>query len=139
MYRFTNTSKEAMRIFKTKVFNKWAKGLLLDNSLLVAAHEIAAGDFDASLGQKVYKKRIAVAGKGKSGGARTIVAYQEGNNLFFMYGFEKNEKSNITNTEKKALQELAKVYFALSNKQLNKEVKDNRLIEVKRQSNKPRG
>ncbi|HFE37238.1 MAG TPA: hypothetical protein ENK06_02305 [Gammaproteobacteria bacterium] len=52
-----------MRIFKTKAFNKWAKGLLLDDSLLVASHEIAAGNFDASLGQKVYKKRIAVAGR----------------------------------------------------------------------------
>ncbi len=128
-----------MRIFKTKVFNKWAKGLLSDDSLLVSAYEIAAGNFDASLGQKVYKKRIAVAGKGKSGGVRTIVAYQQGNNLFFMYGFEKNEKSNITNAEKIALQKLANVYFALSNKGLNKEVKDKRLLEITRQTNTPGG
>lgn len=121
-----------MRIFKTKMFNKWAKGLLSDGDLLASAYEISAGDFDASLGQKIYKKRIAVLGKGKSGGTRTIVAYQEGNNIFFMYGFEKNEKSNITNTEKKALQKLAKVYFTLSNKKLNIEVVDKRLIEIKR-------
>ena len=101
----------------------------------MSADQIAAGNFDASLGKKVYKKRIAIAGKGKSGGARTIVAYQEGNSLFFMYGFEKNEKSNTTDTEKKALQELAKVYFSLSNKALNKEVKDKRLIEIKRKTN----
>ena len=129
-----------MRIFKTKAFNRWAKGLISDNSLLVAAYEIAGGNFDASLGQKVYKKRIAIAGRGKSGGSRTIVAYQECNNLFFMYGFEKNEKSSVTNTEKKALQELAKIYFEFGDMELNKEVKDKRLIEIKRQMkymNKP--
>jgi len=128
-----------MRIFKIRAFNRWAKGLLTDDTLLVSAHQIVAGNFDASLGKKVYKKRIAIAGKGKSGGARTIVAYQEGNNLFFIYGFEKSEKSNVTDTEKKALQKLAKVYFSLSDKELNKEVLSKRLIEIKQQMNKPRG
>ena len=120
-----------MRIFKTKVFNKWAKGLLTDESLLEAAYEIAVGNFDASLGQKVYKKRIAVAGKGKSGGTRTIVAFQQGNNVFFMYGFTKGEKANVTPVEKVALQNAAKVYLALSTTDLNKAVKANKLIEIK--------
>ena len=120
-----------MRIFKTKAFNKWAKGLLSDKHLLAAAEEIAAGDFDACLGQKVYKKRIAVVGKGKSGGARTIIAYQEGNNLFFMDGFTKGEKANISPTEKIALQKAASVYLALCTADLNKAVKANILIELK--------
>ena len=120
-----------MRIFKTKVFNKWAKGLLLDDSLLVASHEIAAGNFDASLGQKVYKKCIAAAGKGKSGGTRTIVAYQEGNNLFFVDGFTKGEKANVSPTEKIAFQKAASVYLALCTADLNKAVKANKLIEIK--------
>lgn len=55
-----------MRIFKTKSFNKWVNGVLSDDELLIAADEIIAGNCDASLGQKVYKKRIAVAGKSKS-------------------------------------------------------------------------
>ncbi len=120
-----------MRIFKTKVFNKWTKGLLTDESLLEAAYEIAVGNFDASLGQKVYKKRIAVAGKGKSGGTRTIVAFQQGNNVFFMYGFTKGVKANVTPVEKVALQNAAKVYLALSTTDLNKAVKANKLIEIK--------
>lgn len=119
-----------MRIFKTKAFNKWAKGLLPDYSLLVASHEIAAGNFDASLGQKVYKKRIAVAGKGKSGGARTIVAYQEGNNLFFMYGFTKGEKANVSPTEKVALQNAATAYLSLNTAGLKSAVKTKKLIEI---------
>lgn len=120
-----------MRIFKTKVFNKWAKGLLTDRNLLTAAEEIAAGDFDVSLGQKVYKKRIATIRKGKSGGARTIIAYQEGNNLFFVDGFTKGQKANISLTEKIALQKAASVYLALCTADLNKAVKTNKLIELK--------
>ncbi len=123
-----------MRIFKTKVFNKWAKGLLSDDSLLVSAYEIAAGNFDASLGQKVYKKRIAVAGKGKSGGVRTIVAYQEDNNLFFVDGFTKGEKANVTPIEKVALQNAAKVYLEFSAKDLNKAVKEKILIEIRQEA-----
>ena len=120
-----------MRIFKTKIFNKWAKGLLTDDNLLVAASEIAIGNFDASLGQKVYKKRIVVAGKGKSGGARTIVAYQEGNNLFYIYGFTKGEKANVSSTEKTAFQNAATAYLALSTADLIKAVKADKLIEIK--------
>jgi len=71
-----------MRIFKTKSFNKWAKGLLSDESLVAAIDEIVAGNFDAALGKKIYKQRVALPGKGKSGGARTILAFHEGNNVF---------------------------------------------------------
>ncbi|PCJ87230.1 MAG: hypothetical protein COA54_06935 [Thiotrichaceae bacterium] len=120
-----------MRIFKTRVFNRWAKGLLSDDILLVSAYQIAAGNFDASLGKKVYKKRIALAGKGKSGGARTIVAYQEGNNIFFVEGFTKDKKDNVTSTEKIALQNAANVYLTLSVTALKKAVTENKLIEIK--------
>ena len=62
-----------MRIFKTKAFNQWAKKLLTDESLLDAADELVAGKYDASLGKKVFKQRVALSNAGKSGGTRTIV------------------------------------------------------------------
>ena len=123
-----------MRIFKTKVFNKWAKGLLTDESLLEAAYEIAVGNFDASLGQKVYKQRVASGNKGKSGSTRTIVAFQQGNNVFFMYGFEKGQRANILDTEKRAFQKLAKIYLEYSNSDLNKAVKAKLFIEIKQEA-----
>ena len=125
-----------MRIFKTKAFNRWAKGLLTDESLLVAVDEISVGRFDASLGQKVYKQRVAIAGAGRSGGARTILAFHEGDNVFFMYGFEKNERANISKTDKEALQKAAKVYFALNDKKLTDELQAGRLVEIKRKTKK---
>jgi Uncharacterized protein conserved in bacteria len=41
------------------------------------------------------KKRVPVAGRGKRGGARTIVATNFGDRWFFLFGFEKNERANI--------------------------------------------
>jgi len=121
-----------MRIFKNKTFNKWAKALgLSDENICDAAHEIAAEDYEASLGKKVFKKRIAIGNTGKSGGTRTIVAYQKDNNIFFMYGFAKSKKGNISTDEKKALQKLAGDYFRYSEKQLNDKVKKQHLFEIK--------
>ena len=80
---------------------------------------------------KVYKQRVALSGTGKSGGARTIVAYQDGNNLFFMDGFTKGEKENLTPAEKVALQNAATVYLALGTTDLYKAVKAKKLTEIK--------
>lgn len=54
------------------------------------------------------KKRVALRGKGKRGGARTIVAPKLAERWFFLYGFSKNERSNIVKDELRALQEVAK-------------------------------
>ena len=121
-----------MRIFKNKDVNKWANDIgLNDESLLIAAHEIVTGNYEASLGKKVFKKRVAIGNKGKSGSGRTIVAFRQGSNVFFMYGFAKGKKSNISPKETKAFQLLAKLYLAYSDSQLNTAVKEKKLFEVK--------
>ena len=96
-----------MRVFKNKVFAKWAdKEGLTDKALIAAVAEIEQGLIDADLGGGVFKKRIATA-KGKSGGSRTLIAYRVADKAFFVYGFTKNAKANITATELKALKLLA--------------------------------
>lgn len=120
-----------MRIFKNKAFNKWARGDgLSDKSLFDAAIEVAAGKVEVSLGQKVFKKRIALEGRGKRGGFRTIVAFQHGNHLFYIFGFAKNARSTVKNKELRELQELAKNYFSLTDKQLDLAVEAEKLFEV---------
>jgi hypothetical protein len=80
-----------MRIFKTRWFHRWAaKEGLSDPALAAAARELEQGLGDA-MGGFVYKKRIALPGRGKRGGARTLIAYRRGQAVFFMYGFPKNE------------------------------------------------
>ena len=57
--------------------------------------EMADGLVDADLGGGVYKKRVAMPGRGKRGGARVLLGSSLGTRWFFLYGFEKNERATI--------------------------------------------
>ncbi|MET0029677.1 MAG: type II toxin-antitoxin system RelE/ParE family toxin [Candidatus Thiodiazotropha sp.] len=120
-----------MRIFKNKAFNKWAaKEGMDDESLRTAVDEMEQGLIDADLGGQVVKKRVALAGRGKSGGARTLIAYRVGDKVFFIYGFAKNARANISAKELKALKAYAAVLLSYSEKDLDKAVKEGVLFEV---------
>ena len=120
-----------MRIFKNKGFNNWANDIgISDEDIQTAAKEVAAGQYEASLGHKVYKKRIAIGNAGKRGGSRTIVAFNIGNHVFFIYGFAKGKRANITSKDKTALQKMASVYLGYSEKELSIAVKQKQLFEV---------
>ena len=120
-----------MRIFKNKAFSKWAaKEGLEDESLRAAVDEMERGLIDADLGGHVVKKRVALPGRGKSGGVRTLLAYKIGNKAFFVYGFAKNARANISADELKALKFLAKELLNYSDKALTEAIKHGALIEV---------
>lgn len=120
-----------MRVFKNKVFNKWAaKEGLDDATLLAAIDEIERGLVDADLGGHVLKKRVAISDRGKSGGVRTLLAYKVGDKAFFVYGFAKNARANISTDELKALKYLAKELLAYDDKVLAKAINHGVLIEV---------
>lgn len=120
-----------MRIFKNKAFNKWAdKEGLGDNALRTAVAEIERGLIDADLGGHVVKKRVAIDGRGKSGGVRTLLAYRVGDKAFFVYGFAKNSRANISNDELKALKNLAKELLAYTDQRLTTLIEKKVLIEV---------
>ncbi|WP_372743362.1 type II toxin-antitoxin system RelE/ParE family toxin [Neptunomonas sp.] len=120
-----------MRVFKNKAFNKWAaKEGLSDDVLLAAVDEMARGLVDADLGGHVVKKRVALAGRGKSGGVRTLLAYKVGNKAFFVYGFAKNVRANIKDEELKALERYARELLSYSDKLLTEAIKYGELIEV---------
>lgn len=120
-----------MQVFKNKAFSKWAlKEGLGDEVLLAAIDEISQGLVDADLGGQVFKKRVAVGGRGKSGGFRTLLAYRAADKAFFVYGFAKNARANISNKELKALKMYANTLLSYSRVELNKAVKGGALIEV---------
>lgn len=91
---------------------------LTDKSLYKAVTEMILGLVDADLGGHIVKKRIALPSQGKRGGTRTIVATQLSDRWFFLYGFSKNERSNIDKDELQALQETAKMFLAFDDQQL---------------------
>ena len=120
-----------MRLFKTRMFDNWAaKEGLTDRPLQSAVEDLAQGIADA-LGGHVYKKRVALPGRGKRGGARTLLAYKRGTKVFFIYGFSKGQRANIKDDELKSLKLLAKQLLGYRDKELEKAVKAGELIEVK--------
>ena len=119
------------RVFKTRYFCRWMrKTELTDSTLCSAVEEMARGLIDADLGGGVVKKRVGLAGRGKRGGARTLVATNKGNRWFFVYGFEKNDRANIADDELEALQEIAAQLLARKGRQLDDAVEDGSLQEI---------
>jgi hypothetical protein len=119
------------RVFKTRHFSRWMrKTELTDKALCLAVAEMMQGLIDADLGAGVVKKRIALPGRGKSGGARTLLATNKGNRWFFLFGFEKNARANVADDELAALQELAKELLTRTSVELNTAVAGGTLLEI---------
>ena len=120
-----------MNIYTTRWFDKWArKEGLYPRSLCDAVREMASGLYDADLGGGLFKKRIARPGQGKSGGWRTMVATQQGDRWFFVYGFPKNARSNIDKDEEVALKRLAAHLLSLSQQAVDEAKSVGELMEV---------
>jgi hypothetical protein len=119
------------RIFKTRHFSHWMRKTdLSDPALCAAVLEMERGLIDADLGGGVVKKRVALPGRGKSGGARTLVATNKGNRWFFVFGFEKNVRPNVTAKELEALQKIAADLLKLTSKDLDAHVEFGELQEI---------
>ena len=113
-----------MRIFKNKWFCKFARDEgISDARLRKAIEEAERGLIDADYGGGVIKQRIARPNEGKSGGYRAIILFRREERSFFVYGFSKNARENISKDEERAFKELAKITFALSDDELETLIK----------------
>ena len=120
-----------MQAFKTRTFAKWANSAGLDDNVLATAVvEMERGLIDAHLGGEVVKKRLALRGRGKRGGVRTLVAFRQDEKAFFIFGFAKNERANISSDELRALKLLAKELLNYSAVSLTKALQTGELIEI---------
>lgn len=123
-----------MRIFKYRSFMRWARDEgLTDLDLCSVIEEMEAGLIGDNLGGHVYKKRVKLQGRGKRGGARTIIAFKSKHKAFFIVGFAKNEKDNIDNTEEAALKRLAKELFSYTDNQIEKAIAAEEWYEITRE------
>lgn len=122
---------KALRVFRTRTFTRWmGKAGLTDEDLSQAVAEMVQGLIDADLGGHVVKKRVALAGRGKRGGARTIVATNVADRWFFLFGFSKNERANISRDELKFFQEVARDFLEFSDQQLQVAISAGEMTEV---------
>jgi hypothetical protein len=116
---------------KTRHFSRWAaKAGIRDKALIFAIREIQAGLFDADLGGGIIKKRVALPGRGKRGSTRTLLATNRDDRWFFVFGFEKNERDNITAKELEALRVLAVDLLQLSVEKVFEAIRNGSLVEV---------
>jgi len=118
-------------IYKTRHFTRWARKVVLsDQALCRAVAEIRQGLVDGDLGGGVIKKRVALPGHGKRGSTRTLLATNRGDRWIFIYGFEKNERANVTPNELEALKLLAGDLLALTDPQTSEAVEKGLILEV---------
>ena len=120
-----------MRIFMTRWFAKFArKEEITCETLAEAVRAIEAGGPYVDYGGGVIKKRIARAGSGASGGFRTIIVYRQGAKAFFVFGFAKSSKANISSQDVAGFKELSKQFLALNDGDLERLSNGGKLIEI---------
>ena len=121
-----------MRIFKNRVFARFAEQEnIADTDLCEAIARAERGLIDADLGGAVIKQRIARLNKGRSGGYRSIIFFRSGEIAFFVFGFAKNKKDNISDDNLKAFKLLAKTYFGQDAAGMQKLIDVGEFTEVK--------
>jgi len=125
-----------MAIYVLKAFEKNTKGDGIDDAALyTAAQEVMSGQYEASLGGRIFKKRIPLPGAGKSGGARAVIAFKAGKHLFFVNGYAKSTTSSngkeIPDDVLKAYRKFAVDLLNLTQAQIDAQVKAKTMREVK--------
>jgi hypothetical protein len=101
-----------------------------DAMLCAAVADMLHGFIDADLGGHLIKQRVALPGRGKRGGVRTIVATNFRNRWFFLYGFSKKDRANIDQPELRALQQEALELLALSDQRLDTAIGSGEIVEI---------
>jgi len=120
-----------MRVFKTKQFARFLIQEGISEVLLCeAVNRAITGLIDADLGGRVIKQRIAREGQGRSSGYRSIVLFRLGDRAIFAYGFAKNARQNIGQSELKAFRKLAEIMLAFDGKELQAAINNGTITEV---------
>ena len=121
-----------MDIYKNSWFDRFArKNKIEDKDLVIAIEQAEKGLIDADLGGSVIKQRIARKGQSKSGGYRTIILFRKNEKSFFVYGYAKSNKGNITMIEEKEFKKLAENVLSLTDIQLKDLIEAGKMIEVR--------
>ncbi|MCR5813474.1 MAG: type II toxin-antitoxin system RelE/ParE family toxin [Desulfovibrio sp.] len=137
------SGRNVVRIFREKIFSLQREKYLAyfqnshrsekslsDTALCLAVEEMENGLVDANLGGYVYKKRVALPGRGKRGSARTIIATSFDDRWIFLFGFENNERASLKANELRFLQEIAKDLLRFSDTEIADAIKSGELMEI---------
>ena len=117
-----------MRVFKTKEFARFArKARVSDEELMGAAGRAEQGLVYADLGGGLIKQQV-----GSRGAYRTIIAWRKGGErCFFVLGFAKSDKENLTSKELEAFRKLAAILQGYGDGALKRALAAKELVELK--------
>ncbi|HYI23804.1 MAG TPA: type II toxin-antitoxin system RelE/ParE family toxin [Thermomicrobiales bacterium] len=118
-------------MFKTKTFARFARREKLSDQALWQAILAAEKRPDADLGGGLIKQRVARAGGGKSGGYRTIIAWRRGDVAFFLFGYSKSGRSNVSTAEEHALHVVGATLLSAANEHVALMIETGELVEVR--------
>ena len=104
-----------MKFRETSYFTRWVKDALTDDDYRELRDELTrnplAGDVIRG-GGGIRKIRIALAGKGKRGGARAIYYYAvQHTTILFLYAYEKASQGDVEPDQLKFLRRIVKEEF----------------------------
>ncbi|TLU70073.1 type II toxin-antitoxin system RelE/ParE family toxin [Enterobacter sp. MF024] len=125
-----------MGIYLTPEFEADRKDARISNAVLCkAANAIISGLHGDHLGKYTYKKRLALPAVSPREGARAIVFFRDGDNVYF---FDMYLKSHLSKKKGKELEDdeidaycrIAEDFIALTAAQIKGLVADKELIEV---------
>ena len=120
-----------MRIFKTKSFARFARREdIADRALCESVVRAEQGLIDADLGGGLIKQRVARMGAGRSGGYRTLLAYRRGDRRYFVYGFGKNERNNLTAADLHRTRRTSETLMSMSAAGIRDAIEHGALVEV---------
>lgn len=127
-----------MKHYKVRKFARETKKIdvtdmvLLDTAIAFLNLD-EAGRKRYALGAGLYKLRVATnEGQGKSGGSRSILAFEEDRKIIWLHLFPKNDKGNVTMNELKKLKSLSDILLSLSDSDFAQLIKTDEIYEVKR-------
>ena len=106
-------AKKLVTVVETPGFVQDAKGVLSEKEVSALVDLLASNPEAGSVlvgGSGIRKVRVGAKGKGKSGGARVIYYFHDDRiPVYLLALFAKNEKDNLSSTEKAALAGIAKL------------------------------
>ncbi len=120
-----------MRVFKIKLFARFARRERIpDINLCEAISRAERGIVDADVGGDIIKQRVPRKGTGRSGGFRTLIAYNSGIRAVFLYGFAKSERGNIEDNELAELREIAAIWLNATDERIQQQIEKSLLQEI---------
>lgn len=104
----------ALATYTLKAFDRWNRGIVSDEQLVIHAREVEQGKHRAALGSQLYKKDM-----GPRNGLRAFIYVRSAFRAAYLAGIAKADEANVDTDTLEALREIAKKFDAATQAQVD--------------------